>query len=683
MDKKYYEKILIFVICIFVCAGLYSPSIIYAGSSTSYTYTISVDGIWTLTQDAYIPAATILNDSGLKSPEDIFIFENKIYIADTGNSRIFVYDLKTSEITTLGEGILNQPSGVFVNSDGIYVADRNASAYKFNHDGSLMVSYIRPSSPAFGKTTPYKPSKISSDGKGNVYVVSLGTYQGMIQFSDDGVYNGFFGANATNITFLELMQNMFFTEEQKSQLFKRIPKTFSNIAIDNDKHMVYSLTPNTAGSVIKKHSVSGNNILTESKAGRMVDEANFIDLAIGETNEIYAVTETGLIFVYDPSGMLLFTFGGGAISKELNGYATRISGIATDDAGCLYLLDVERGLIHTYIPTKYADLVLAAIEFSSKGDYISGRAAWNEVLRLSATSRAAFTGNAKGFMQLGDYEHALVYYREANDKPNYSEAFWEIRNIWLNNHMNIILFLIIGAYLLSAILKNIDKRKKIFDGVRRMKNRMLNIRLISELGFMKYVILHPLDCFYYIKRKERVSTLSAGIVMLLGLMTFTLDMVAKGFLFNNTSIMNISPLFVFSVFAIPAFLWIVSNYMVSGTMAGEGDIGSVFRGTAYALSPYVLLSPVIILLTHFLTLNERFIIDFSTFVVILYCVFLMIASVKEIHNYTFKETVLAIFIILFLMVIIVLAVSLVYMLWSGIFDLVYTLVKEAFIRVSQ
>ena len=63
-----------------------------AARSTAYTYTISVDGDYIRTQDAYIPSRTYLNECDLSAPQDVFIKGNIMYVADTGNSRIVIYD---------------------------------------------------------------------------------------------------------------------------------------------------------------------------------------------------------------------------------------------------------------------------------------------------------------------------------------------------------------------------------------------------------------------------------------------------------------------------------------------------------------------------------------------------------------------------------------------------------------
>jgi len=182
------------------------------------------------------------------------------------------------------------------------------------------------------------PKKVVVDKRGNLYIVSEGTAEGIIQLSREGDFLGFFGSNTVNLSWLQKFQDIFFTSEQRSQLLLRIPKPYNNLAIDT-KGLIYTTTRAVSGNAIKKHNTIGTNILTKSAKGRMVDEPNFVDITIANDGRIIAVTETGLIYEYDREGNLLFSLGGRAISSERNGYFTVVSGICVDENDNLYVLD--------------------------------------------------------------------------------------------------------------------------------------------------------------------------------------------------------------------------------------------------------------------------------------------------------------------------------------------------------
>ena len=92
-----------------------------------YTWTQGPDGYVVHTQTAYEPGVTIRAD--LDAPEDFYVYQNKIYVADTGNERIVV--LENNEVVqVITSDEMWSPTGIAVNDDYIYVADYdNACIY--------------------------------------------------------------------------------------------------------------------------------------------------------------------------------------------------------------------------------------------------------------------------------------------------------------------------------------------------------------------------------------------------------------------------------------------------------------------------------------------------------------------------------------------------------------------------
>ena len=115
------------VLAVLLLAVMMVSTTVNASESSSYTYTQSVDKEWIRTQDAYMPGSIFLNDGTFTSPEDLFIFEDKIYVSDVKMDEsgaviggyILIYDTKTREISTLGEEVLKTPMGLFVTEEAI------------------------------------------------------------------------------------------------------------------------------------------------------------------------------------------------------------------------------------------------------------------------------------------------------------------------------------------------------------------------------------------------------------------------------------------------------------------------------------------------------------------------------------------------------------------------------------
>jgi hypothetical protein len=108
--------------------------------------------------------------------------------------------------------------------------------------------------------------------------------------------------------------------------------------------------------------------------------------------------------------------------------------------------------------------------------------------------------------------------------------------------------------------------------------------------------------------------------------------------------------------------------MVSSINEGEGSLRSVYIGTAYALTPYFLLTPFTLLSTYLLTLNEKFIVQFSAGFFICWSGVILFLGVMQIHNYTVKEAIKNILITLFFMMMAVIAFAVLYIIWKQVFE---------------
>ncbi|MGC8820782.1 MAG: YIP1 family protein [Fervidobacterium sp.] len=647
-----------------------------AVNSTFLTYTVSGRNSWKVTQDAYIVSEVLFREFDLYYPEDLFINGSKMYIVDSGNARILVYDMVTREATVIGELSLWQPTGIFVTDEYIYVADPGSSEVViFTLDGKEVKRIGRPTNPLFGETANYKPRKLAVDKRGNIYVVSEGTSEGVIQLDKNGEFLGYFGNNMVSITFLDKFIDLFYSKEQKEKFLHRIPKPYTNITIDN-KGLIYTVTQKEFGNAIKKHNTIGLNILSASRERRMVDEDNFVDIAVDKEGRMYALTESGLIYEYDSEGNLIFSFGGRAIATERNGLFSVASAIEVDENGKLYVLDKERGLVHVFIPTEYANILHQALNLYEKGKYLESKALWEKVMTYDGYSKIAHYGLGKAYFQAAQYNEAALHFREAFARRDYSDAFWEMRNIWLQKNMGIILFIVALVILMSFILDLFAKK-----GLIKLRIQLKN-KLLNDILYVKNILRHPLDTFYYLQRKKHGSVLSASILYILFLGVVLLDYFGRSFIFNlNTQDRTVG--FVLLTAAAPLGLWIISNWLVSSINDGRGTLRDIYVFTAYSFAPYVLFQPIVVLSTYILTYNERFLIDFSSFILISWSAILLAIGVKETHDYDLRETIKSIFLTLGWIFVIILVYSIVYMLWDQLIETAFSIVQEVLYRVRN
>ncbi len=677
------KRILLLVL---VCLLVLQPTAVHAAQSTTYTYTTSVDGDWIRTQDAYLTGQILLRNDELLQPGDIFCRDGILYIADTGNRRIGKLELATEQLTWLEIEGLKKPTGLFVDSAGsIYIADYGAECvYGISPEGEVFLTIGRPDSYLFSQSSRYKPKNVAVSSGGTIYVVGEGSYEGIMQFNSTGVFEGYFAANATPMSLLEQIQELIFTQEQLERLFNRSPRAIYNIDM-TDRDLLFSVTQDSDASLswntveassdnnVKLHNFAGNDIFHEEE---MIDEWNFVDIAAKDDGGCFALTYSGVINEYDLNGNLLFSFGGRAVGGDRSGLFTYATAITTDEQGYLYVLDREKAMVQVFYPTEFALTTYAAIEKMEKGDYEAAGALWQELLSLNGMSQIAHNGYGKTRFFQGDYTGAMKHFRLAGNKQDYSEAFWEIRDQWIHDNGGLLVGLLLAVYVLWRLWKLWrDNREE------QEPKRLLRLR--RELQFGGRYLRHPIDSAYDIKTGTQGSYLTATVLYILLIAVYLWDYLYRGFIFNPVTSGDISVTVVLAVLLIPVGLYLIGSYLIGNIRDGEGSFRGVYVSTAYALLPYILLGPAVLLLTYVLSANEAFVFTMLHGLLLVWCGVNLFLATREVQNYEIRETVINLLITVFFIVMAVVGCVILYLIWLSVWDYLSQVIGEVRFRVIQ
>jgi tetratricopeptide (TPR) repeat protein len=605
--------------------------------STTYTWALNSKGEFVRTQDAYLPDRTVTNLM-LKEPEDLYIAsDGYMYISDSGNGRVVVYDTAANAVVReIRHEQMQRPRGIFVTRTlDLYVADSAAAAiFRFNKDGELIQTFARPESAAFGDTQ-YAPKRVAVDNRGSLYVISEGVYSGVIQLSVTGEFLGFFTTNRVTLTFVQVLQNIFFTEAQKQSLQDRTPGVIENVHTDKDG-IVYTVTMGREGREnIKKHNMRGGNMFTNG----VISFSNLSDITTDQNGIIY-VTDSlfGYVSVYSPYGDFIFEFGGYS-AEDIAGLYSYLTSVAVEADGTLWTLDSIKAYLQSYKPTEYTASIYTALTLFDQGRYDDAEGVWETVLRYNQSSILAHDGIGKAGLYTQDYESAREHFELAGNRTFYSQAFWELRNNWLQE--NLIWFLLVLAVLLLAltVLRLADKKKlvkAVVGGAARTAGR---VPVIRDVVFACSVMRHPLDGYYDLKRGNRGSYGGALFLYLLLFIAITVNQAGKAFILQTTAAEDLNLAALVGGFFGVILLFVVCNYLVSSINDGEGSIGDVFKLVAYASMPLTLSLTLITVLSYVLTFNEVFLVSFlQTGGVLWFCVTLYL-GLQEMHNYNVWNTV--------------------------------------------
>lgn len=664
--------------------SIMSTAMVYADDTPYNTYTLDGYGRVTKTQTAYLAYETItkFDTEDLKGPSDIFVTKDgKIYIADTGNSRIVVGDLDGNLIGLIGVGELKTPNGVFVTENGhIYVADRDANAvFEFSESGEVLNKYGKPKSPLYGETLNFLPIKVVVNDAGIMYVICESNTNGIVEISptEGGTFLGYFGTNFADANFLTIIYRAILTDAQRAKMVGNIPSTPNNLCID-EKGLIYTVTRGDGNKTLKRLNIAGVNMIepdtyTTLPAG----------VVAGNHDNVYTVDQQGYIYEYNNEGELLYVFGGPEDGTQRVGLSTLVSGIAIDKNDRIYVLDSDKCQIQVYAPTEFTDLLHEALYLYANGRYTESKTYLQKVLDMNSMFDYANKAMGRAYFQEENYAQALKYAKLAKDMDGYSESFWEIRNVWIKRNVVTLVAMLVALWAIVTILKKIDKKKNIFATPRKVLGKWQENKIISNIRYAFYYIKHPVDGSYGIAREGRANYIVSTLIIVVFIVEYIINKYLCGFLQKTVREgrydigSDIGKIFL-AVIAVT-----LCSYLVCTINEGEGTVKKIYTYIAYSLVPYVILTPVIFALSHMVTVNEQFLISLTAIVMYVWIVVLFILGLKEVNNYNAKETAKVIFLTIFTILILALLIFIIYVLWAQVFEFVSALVGEAGYRIGS
>ncbi len=672
------------VVCIVIILMLMLPATVQASTKSTYhAKTMSPEGLVD-SQLPYLPEYTItkVGDEVLKNPQDLATdTDNKhLYIADTDNKRIVVSDYEGNLIRIIGEGTLQAPQGICLGqeSKSLYVADRVAEkVFKFNYEGELLQEYSIPREPLFGKNSKFQPVKVAVDIAENLYVVSNGNTNGIIQLSNDGYFLGYFGANKTKTTLLDMIRKKFYSKEQLANEIKNHPKTPTNLGSDRDG-LIYTITQGQSGNEdgLKKLNMAGSVILNNHA------DSIATDVTVSNNGSIYVISQDGFIIEYSKDGGMLFVFGGKDDGTSRVGLFTNATGITFDENEKLYVLDSSKNEIQVFKPSDFKLSFIPAFDLYYNGHYAESREPWVQVLKQNRVFQYAYRGLGEAEYKLGNYSAAMDAYYLGGYKAGYSDSFWQIRNQWLNKNIITCVFLLLLIYIINKVLRFLKKKYGYFKKVDQVIEEIKNIKLCRELRYLGAFVRHPIDSYYGIRFQQKTSLISATMVYIAAFIIFIVNRYYAGYIFKVTEEGYFNVLFdLFSVGGLVLFL-VVCNYLVSTIREGEGSLKVVYMSVAYTFMPYILIKPILFVLTHVLTLNEVVILNIGSSVINIWTFLLIFLMIAEIHNYSFSGVVKNILITLVTALVMAVIIFIIYLMLNQLLDFVYSLVKEVMYRVG-
>ena len=678
------SRILVAVLCLLMLVSI--P--VFAASAPYETYTYSMKGEPMASPHAYVPERTVSNfDMGLSSPltnpQDLFVGEDgMIYLTDApsgtdGVGRVIVLDSNFKyqfEITEFinQNGIrdsFSKPDGLFVNDKNIYVCDSdNQRIVVFDLVGNFDRMIEAPQADVMGEDTLFHPVAVSVDASGKLYVVSDQTYSGVFALESDGSFICFIGAQKAEVPLATRIRRIFFPDVVAEEY---ITSAYNNVTIDEDGFIwvtTSDIDTETLSSAItsgdetyapvKRLNNQGVDIMRrngffipagevsfKNDAGENATGANgpskLIDVALGP-NGMWSVVDSSRcrIYTYDSDGNMLFAFGD---KGQQLGNLSAPTAIAYSGSSLL-VLDSKLTSITVYKREPYGDIIDKALGFTAQRKYNDALTMWNEIYKNNTNFDAALVGIATNFYRdgaavdeatgLNGYEASLEYYKAAGDTAGYSESFKAIRKLWVEKWVFLLIVIIVVAIIiLSKFLGYVGRKNK--EGITKVGKRTL----WEEFLYGFYIIMHPFDGYWDLKHEKRGSVRSAILIDAVVVLSTVYYTVGSAYIFNpNKSSSN--PFGGILTVMVPLMLWCVSNWCLTTLFDGEGNFKDIFISTSYALFPLVIILIPVTLATNIASLDESAMISLVMSIGFIWLGMLVFFGMATTHGYSMGKNIL-------------------------------------------
>jgi hypothetical protein len=218
--------------------------------------------------------------------------------------------------------------------------------------------------------------------------------------------------------------------------------------------------------------------------------------------------------------------------------------------------------------------------------------------------------------------------------------------------------------------------------LKRIGQRQTWDRFISSLKYSLYVIVHPVDGFWDLIHEKRGSLAAADILVLLTLLTHVWKLQFTSFQFIQVHWERVNIFMEASSVLVPLFVFCVSNWGVTTLFDGKGRLSQIYMGTAYALTPYIIIQIPLIFLSNIVTVEEGtfywFFSDFS----LAWVGVLMIAAIMMIHAYSFGKTLWFMIVSAFAMLVFIFIVLLFFSMISDGIAYFISLGREILFRLN-
>ena len=459
------RKIVILIAAILLLTSIL-PCTAKADPYQGYSYSTTDEGTMDVAApQAYLPVKVYRGKelgANLSSPEDLlFDGQGNLYICDAGSNAIYVFSPEMKLIRVIesfrnngSTDTFSSPYGIFLTPQGqLYVADYgNQRVVVLDEQGEAVMIVSRPQSELLSETFVFQPQKVLVDSTNRLFVLSKNANEGIMQFTEDGKFLGFYGSNTVSAGLIDIIWKEIMTEEQTGKLTQFVPIEYTNMSMDY-KGFIYAVTKaSDVNEPIRRLNLFGGDVLVRSPidgselvvgdvsypyagVSGITGPSSFVDITSDDLGNYYALDDKrGRVFAYDEEGNLLFVFG--ALNSGQTGSFSSPSAITYQDHK-IYALDRANAEVIVFEATEYTRIMEMAMSSYLLQNYEESLSLWEEIIKRNNNCDLAYYKAGYCLYRMQDYRRAMEYFELVNAKEIYSEARVKQTQIDMNENFEL------------------------------------------------------------------------------------------------------------------------------------------------------------------------------------------------------------------------------------------------------
>jgi hypothetical protein len=215
----------------------------------------------------------------------------------------------------------------------------------------------------------------------------------------------------------------------------------------------------------------------------------------------------------------------------------------------------------------------------------------------------------------------------------------------------------------------------------RVRDRAWWQRFGKTLRYSLHVIVRPFDGFWDLTRERRGSMAAANFIVFMTLLTRILQLQYTSFLFVRVNWARINVFTQMLSILLPLLIWCVANWSLTTLFEGKGRMRDIYLGSAFSLTPYVLIQLPLILISNMVTVEEGAFYSVLSSISLIWCGLLLVVAMMMIHDYSLGKTLAFMVMSVFGMLVIIFVMMLFFSLVSDGIAYFVSLYKELSFRL--